>query len=491
MAIDPVSLAARILAAALVAVGKYAWSRYRAHRAVYEDLARVASEVMTDAIIRLAEDHNVTDLEVTHFGHLVGGFLDSHDLYIFLFVEHPTHEGGAVSEAQYVEAMLERLRNDEHVDIDTMSLPIREVLHLFLNLLPLAIHTEAAKPTSRLFQSQVLKLLQAVTKTTRDVDESNALRGAIADIRSLDPAKVELGLDAISRVGARLNRPDRIVPVVCGLLRSLYRSPSSPYTDDMEDAFTLEYIEVRLLEVLRGALATVGTGSHPQEVNLTGATLLSLDLSGLEIGTLTLDRAQISGALKLRGSHVIGSATMRSCTASTADFAGARFAETLSCARATFSILDLSGMVVIGGVNFERAILDGPVSLGDESHGYAEFRDQLSFHHASFGEPADLGGLIVRDFCSLTDSSFFGVARLTRGHFLQGLDMARASMLGVLDLRSAHIFGDLELELGECSRLRVDGAMTEVISSVKLAPEHLHDLWIEERGASKILHDSP
>ncbi len=146
-------------------------------------------------------------------------------------------------------------------------------------------------------------------------------------------------------------------------------------------------------------------------VDLRGATLTDLDLSGCRIdGDLQLDRAVLQGPAKLRELSVAGSTSMRGAVfAEHAWLERSRFHGPLYLDQASFQQDAWFGTVDFGGpCSFVSAEFAGHAWFGGATfHARADFADAL------FRRSAGFRGAVVSQI-NLAGTTFLGPARVSR-----------------------------------------------------------------------------
>ncbi|WP_432157853.1 pentapeptide repeat-containing protein [Streptomyces sp. bgisy153] len=481
-------LAGRIFGSLAGAAGKAAWKRVRGERPVLNSVAKIACEALSASVLEATEGRSIRDEEVRHLAGLIDEAFDSGLLMDFVYQQRLA-EFGQFTSTKFVEEVVDRLKDHGWVDLSTTSLPAEDVLGRFVVEFPKRIDKEASKHGSPLFGYTVIAHLNHIRDTLRGMKEggdaqprsaNELLYEAVGHVESLNPARVPLGFATMRAIyGSSEDDAALVVAVTCGLLKRVGRIA----LDDLKDVGNYEAVEVELKlgDMLRSFLPAAHTGDRSWAVDLAGAELIELDLSGVDVGSLRLDKANIHGSLKIRNARVLGDVMMRHCSVDgIADFQGAEFCGLLSCADSYFSMLDFSQACVRDDCGFAGCVLDGASSFGGRSddHPYvfracagevAEFKRAASFQGAVIGESVELSGVKVGGECFFGDAHFEGVARLVQGHFLGGLDMQGASVVGELDMRGSHAFGDFNLRLAKCKRCSLDGVSLDEESPFYLA----------------------
>lgn len=170
-------------------------------------------------------------------------------------------------------------------------------------------------------------------------------------------------------------------PAAVGLLCAYLRMPVSDADlaggDELQVRLAAQRILVAHLRPADPARFWPGTS-----LDLTGATLVELDLSGCRIdGTTCLDRTELCGATRLRGTVFVDDAAFRDSTW--------HFHAWLE--RAVFH---------------GRALFDGAAFRGDAWFGESTFAGRTTFNRATFGGHAWFGGAQLRGPVSLAGATF-------------------------------------------------------------------------------------
>ncbi|MFD1044137.1 pentapeptide repeat-containing protein [Kibdelosporangium lantanae] len=240
-----------------------------------------------------------------------------------------------------------------------------------------------------------------------------------------DKAPVRLGgLYALERL-AQNNKSQRqtIVDVVCAYLRMPYTLPASRLPDDAEtDARFAQQQQLQEREVRLTAQCLIAAhlraGPEPEQpldtfwpdtdLDLTGATLIDLDLCGCQLNTARFFRATFVGL----------PATFTEATfAGTAEFGEAEFVRDASFSRAefagyaSFGDAKFAGNALFGGAKFaeqaiftcgtfaKSALFGGAKFVGTASFDETEFAQKPSFVGTKFerGVPVEVAHLVPDD----------------------------------------------------------------------------------------------
>ncbi len=189
-----------------------------------------------------------------------------------------------------------------------------------------------------------------------------------------------------------------VVDVICAYLRS-------PVGDDGPVRQTAQAM---LAQHLRP-----GPQFWPRaRLDLTGATLVDLDLSACRIGGgLVLDRASLLGSSRLRATNVGGGASLRGVTwhehawLERSVFHGpARFDASSFAADAWFGEARFGGPVSFAGASF----------AGHAWFGGCAFAGPVDFTEAVFRRSAGFRGAMLRGGAELAGTTFLGPARVSR-----------------------------------------------------------------------------
>ncbi|MGX7827123.1 pentapeptide repeat-containing protein [Actinokineospora sp. 24-640] len=200
------------------------------------------------------------------------------------------------------------------------------------------------------------------------------------------------GLYALERLAQ--DHPEQrqtIVNVLCAYLRMPYTLPSDMPVDDTDDKLIGTYRkraqerEARL--TAQRILAThLHPGNDPEDpqdtfwkeidLDLTGATLIDLDLANCTIRTTRFDKATFIGTAGFSGATFTNNASFHETTfTGTAGFHGVTFTGTAGFHGVTFT----------GHARFHKTVFTGHVSFNEATFtGHAEFSRTTFTGHAGF-----------------------------------------------------------------------------------------------------------
>ena len=99
----------------------------------------------------------------------------------------------------------------------------------------------------------------------------------------------------------------------------------------------------------------------------------------------------------------------------------------------------------------------------------------------TLAEPVVRGGFSLRHAFTLEPLV------LRRGHFLDGLDLAGATVHESIDIRQCHLYGDLDLRVAHDTAFLVEGLRLDPDSVVH--PPGRFPIHIENRAGLRLLHD--
>ncbi|WP_257902951.1 pentapeptide repeat-containing protein [Saccharothrix obliqua] len=258
-----------------------------------------------------------------------------------------------------------------------------------------------------------------------------------------DKAPVRLGgLYALERLATQdnLDRPmlrQTVVDVLCAYLRMPYAVPGAPPADDADEPTrTRHEQQVQEREVRLTAQRILATHLHPgndpdhpadtfwpdTDLDLTGATLINLDLSHCQPRHTQFSGARFTGHTMFSGARFTGHAVFDGATfTEDAMFGEARFTEDAMFGEARFTghtVFDgatFTGHTVFDGATFTgHAMFDGATFTGHAMFGGASFTEDAMFDGATFGG-ATFTGHAVFDGATFTGHTVFGEATFT-GH---------------------------------------------------------------------------
>jgi uncharacterized protein YjbI with pentapeptide repeats len=191
-------------------------------------------------------------------------------------------------------------------------------------------------------------------------------------------------LQDLARSSAVYRQP--VIDLLCGYLR---RQPGDAHDRTVR----------RAAQQVITHLAAAGPQSNwrPLDLDLAGAILTNLDLSGAHIQSLTCTNARFEGETTFRGMRIIGPAR---CTAASftgalrsedvdyedfADFTDAVFQADVSFSRCTFrGEARFAGATFTGLANLSRVVFLATAVFSYPIDGPAWFRDIVDFHAACF-----------------------------------------------------------------------------------------------------------
>jgi hypothetical protein len=190
-----------------------------------------------------------------------------------------------------------------------------------------------------------------------------------------------------------------IVDVFCAILRG-------PAGDDVPVRMAVQRTLAQHLYPNMGAAFWAGIS-----VDLTGASLVDLDLSGCRIdGAFTLDHAVLTGQTKLRQLTIGGQFSLQAAT-----FTEHVWFERSAC----FGPVRGGAAVFEGDAWFGEAMFAAPVRLpGARFNGHAwfgncTFRARLELGDALFRRSAGFRGAVLYQGVGLTGTTFLGPARVS------------------------------------------------------------------------------
>ncbi|WP_199429400.1 pentapeptide repeat-containing protein [Qaidamihabitans albus] len=195
--------------------------------------------------------------------------------------------------------------------------------------------------------------------------------------------------------GSRPGYTQTVLDVLCAYLRRPFGHPRFTGTEAVVDEEAERELQVRLAaqRLVHRLLPEPGTGAPAYDLDLTGAALEYLDLSGRRLGTVVLRYAYLHSSTNLSDCEFAGPAWFSSTRTGDGRLSG-RFL----CARTTFH---------------ERAWFSG----------------------ATFNSLADFTGTTFTGEASFKDAVFGGDAKLADTNYGAGLDLRRARFDGFVDLR--------------------------------------------------------
>ncbi|UVS78404.1 secreted effector protein PipB2 [Actinokineospora sp. UTMC 2448] len=293
--------------------------------------------------------------------------------------------------------------------------------------------------TTRLHQERVAAATERDAEARRITD----LYTKAADQLGSDKAPVRLaGVYALERLAQdHSEQRQTIVNVLCAYLRMPYTIP----TDPPENADTEQRAEHRELvqerEVRLAAQRILAHHLRPgpgpdnpattfwadTDLDLTGATLVNLDLTDCTIGTARFRGATFTGAALFDGATFTGNASFHEA-AFTGDalFDGATFTGNALFDRATFT-----GAAWFDGATFTgAAFFDGATFTGNASFHEAAFTGAAFFDGATFTGAAWFDGAAFTGDALFHEAAFTGNASFRKAAFTGNASFRKAAFTG-------------------------------------------------------------
>ncbi|MBN6034040.1 pentapeptide repeat-containing protein [Amycolatopsis sp. 195334CR] len=309
-----------------------------------------------------------------------------------------------------------------------------------------------------------------------------------------EQAAVRLGglytLERLAQDHVEQRRP--VVSVLCAYLRMPYLDPDEPSPTDVEQVTGAELIttaqrrarrqerEVRLTiqRLLRDhahntpkpgrpADATYWGSTNPAidiDVDLTGATLINLDLTRRRLhpsttfttttfaGSVRFGSATFTGSAEFNGATFAGSAGFDEATFTSgaafdgvtftggAWFGGATFAGSAEFDRATFTgTARFNGVTFTGHTRFNRAIFTRSARFDETT-----FTRGAGFDEATFICGAGFDGVTFTGNAMFNKATFTGNAMFNRATFIRVAGFGQVTFAGEVQLAGATIIGELQ-----------------------------------------------
>ncbi|PXY31449.1 pentapeptide repeat-containing protein [Prauserella muralis] len=182
---------------------------------------------------------------------------------------------------------------------------------------------------------------------------------------------------------SRADYTQTVLDVLCAYLRRPFSHPRWQEAGGEPDAAAERELQVRLTaqRLLLDLLPEAGSGAPAYDLDLTGAAVEYLDLSGRRLGTVLLRYARLHSSTNLSDCEFTGPAWFTA--ASTGE---GRLAGQFLCRRATFH-----GRAWFSGTEFgSRADFTGTTFAGETSFRGAVFADEALLGETAFTSTADL-----------------------------------------------------------------------------------------------------
>ncbi|MBC6447914.1 pentapeptide repeat-containing protein [Actinokineospora xionganensis] len=296
-------------------------------------------------------------------------------------------------------------------------------------------------------QQQVAADTVAHQQRTADTSEKDAAERRItelytksADQLGSDKAPIRLaGLYALERL-AQGNPEQRqtIASLLCAYLRMPFQLPGEPPIETDKDLVAAHQAQVQEREVrvaaqrvlshhlLPGPDQALPTFWSGITLDLSGATLIDVDLIDCRVKAVRFAGATFEGAAQFRNLRVDGPASFAGAHfaadtglelvrfSASADFSGTRFSGHAEFIGSTFAgSAGFDGVKFDGRGGFERVTFDGVVSFEN-----AEFGAAARFHHAEFRAACRFGKAEIAG-----KTTFYGV-RFARGGVFDNVTFA-------------------------------------------------------------------
>ncbi|WP_177231654.1 pentapeptide repeat-containing protein [Amycolatopsis saalfeldensis] len=285
--------------------------------------------------------------------------------------------------------------------------------------------------------------------TARRITE---LYGKGVDQLGSDKAPVRLGgLYALERLGQDSDDPrlrQTIVNVICAYLRM---PPEGEWPQESEVRLTAQ----RLLE----HHTRPGPGPDPVsafwpdiDLDLTGAELVDVDLSGCRLRTIRLRSAQLTGRASFLDTQVTGEADFGAAEFSwTAGFDGARFdgparfGYAVFADDAEFEDAVFAGETSFSATEFERGAIFRRAEFGGiGSFVSTRFGDYTTFNRVAFAQLAEFEAASFAGYAGFRRTRFAVHANFTRAEFCGDVVFDEATFAGPPDLGRAKVRADRE-----------------------------------------------
>ncbi|MFF8555198.1 pentapeptide repeat-containing protein [Streptomyces sp. NPDC015501] len=322
------------------------------------------------------------------------------------------------------------------------------------------------------------------------------LYGKAVDQLGSDKAAVRIGgIFALERLAqANTGHRQTITDVICAYLRMPFDIPSeldlgsiSAYTlQSATNQESQQEIQVRLTaqDLLRRRLSKKSTNLDDHweglRIDLTGATLITFNLSGCEFREGVFSNSHFVGTTRFNSSASTGNSTFRGARFSgfadfaNSDFSGrARFDDSIyekSCSfeeanfdQARFDKATFMGEVIFNRSNFHnRAIFDDAkfskaifteadfiadvqflrVTFSEDARfGQSRFRGAATFTNCRFDKDARFGGSRFEGRVRFREATFSGLASFGECNFLEGIYMRGATFDDVAKFGSSKMRG--------------------------------------------------
>jgi uncharacterized protein YjbI with pentapeptide repeats len=235
-----------------------------------------------------------------------------------------------------------------------------------------------------------LELLRAERDRDRNTDERFVKS---VELLGHDADQVRVGaLHALA--GLARDRGDyaqTVLDVLCSYLRRPFQNPNLSDAPDLDAERELQ-VRLTAQRLIGELLPKVGSDQAGFDLDLTGASLEYLDLSGRKIGELSLRRAQLLSTTNFNDCEVTGAAMFTDAT-----FVRGRLNGNFYCRRVTFHdrawfrrtkfgfLADFEGTTFAGDAHFRNAVFADQALFAD-----ATFRSSLDLWEARFVKFADL-----------------------------------------------------------------------------------------------------
>jgi uncharacterized protein YjbI with pentapeptide repeats len=468
---EPVSasLTLKILKAVGPAAGRWVWQKVRTPPQT-EAFLRVSAHAMAEAAISVlrgtnlsAEDSQLRKWNQEAVGVLVDlltSALDLEDL-VNRFLLEPISTGDSPAVKDLPVMIVDRFRENGG-DITTAVIPVEEIASRFVVVLPGMLSQEAAHPGSPLAGFIIISSLSQIKSQLRQgkTDPYETMTEAIGLLRSVDPARMQLGISVLSDV-IKTNQEYRqaVIDILCAFLTNS-SIPQDWDSDSIPDDYRWIRGQAALEELIWESIPPVSTsprGSAPKIVlNLTGARLLNVNLVGRQVERLKLDGAIIYGNALFADSCITENASFeRAEFRGIANFErtsfGGRvaFVRTIFCCGAALGGAHFSGEVGFRSVAFEEDLILGSDPDGPDIFTSTIFDADLTFYDVGCGGRMALEKVNCAGSVSISGSNILDSLSLRSGHFLGGLTIRDVSTTSDLILERAHVMEELRLSLQE------------------------------------------
>jgi uncharacterized protein YjbI with pentapeptide repeats len=267
-----------------------------------------------------------------------------------------------------------------------------------------------------------------------------------ADQLGSDRAPVRLaGLYALERLAnSTPAQRQTIVDVLCAYLRMRPRE-----TDDLTQE---QQVRGAALTVLATHLRREGARTFwaDVDVDLSGAVLAKLDLTGCEVRNLDLSESRVEGSAKFNGVLVTGVAQFTA-----AEFAGHAAFERYRCVgRTNFAMTTFVDDVLFQDAEFGEefrfsgatcrslAAFEGAAFAGTARFGSALFESDTGFRDVEFGSVVRFGGTEFGGSAMFENVRFAGETRFDRASFRTLAEFTHCGFAAYVEFSEATFAGD-------------------------------------------------